>query len=126
MARKTGAGDLRQKLNFQTATPAEDEFGNPLAGGSFATVFADMAEVVPRMGTEIIIASRLQGLQPVTIRVRSHSLTRALNASYRAVDARAGTVYAIVSPPVNTDQQNQFIEMLATVGTQTDSGPTDG
>ena len=73
------------------------------------------------MGSEAIIAARLQGLQPVTIRVRSHGLTRAIDATYRAVDARTGVVYAIVSPAVNLDQKNQAIEMLATVGTQTAS-----
>jgi hypothetical protein len=119
--RKTGAGGLRTRIDFQSKGPSEDEFGNPLPGGPYATVFSDNAEIVPRMGSEAVLAARLQGLQPVTIRVRSNTNTRSLDATYRAVDARTGAVYAITSPPVNTDQKNQYIEMLATSGTQTDA-----
>lgn len=109
------AGNLRSRLNFQQRSISDDGFGNQVTG-DFATVFTDAAEIIPRMGSEPVLASRLQGVQPVTIRVRSHTATRALDASWRAVDARSGAVYSIVSPPVNMSQKNDYIEMLATVG----------
>ena len=116
------AGKLRSRLHFQERAEGVDEFGNPVPGsGEFATVFTDAAEIVPRMGSEPIIAARLQGVQPVTIRARSNSNTRTLTAAFRAVDVRTGTIYAITSPPVNTDQKNDIIEMLATSGTQADA-----
>lgn len=87
--------------------------------GDFATVFEDYAEIIPRMGSEPVMAARLQGLQPVTIRVRSHTATRTLDATWRAV-GRSGEVYSITSPPVNPDQKNKTIDMLATIGGQAD------
>lgn len=111
------AGKLRASLNFQRRTVESDGYGNEVVG-DFATVFTDHAEIIPRMGSEAVMGARLQGLQPVTIKVRSHTATRALDAAWRAVDARSGEVYAITSPPVNTDQKNRYIEMLATIGTQ--------
>jgi head-tail adaptor len=109
------AGTLRARVNFQRRTISDDGFGNEVTG-DFETVFTDAAEITPRMGTEAVMASRLQGVQPVTIRVRSHISTRAVDATWRAVDARFGVVYSIVSPAVNMDQRNAYLEMLATVG----------
>jgi hypothetical protein len=73
------------------------------------------------MGSETVMASRLQGVQPFTIRVRSSTQTRDLDATWRALDARSATVFAIVSPPTSIDQKNAYIDMLATTGTQTDA-----
>ncbi|MDW9463718.1 head-tail adaptor protein [Sinorhizobium meliloti] len=114
------AGRMRAKLHFQQRTTGDDGFGTPTVG-DFATVFTDAAEIIPRMGSEAVMGARLQGLQPVTIRVRSHVATRALDATWRAVDARSGAVYAITSPPVNVSQKNDYIDMLATIGAQADA-----
>lgn len=111
------AGKLRASLNFQRRTIEDDGYGNETVG-DFATVFTDAAEIIPRMGSEAVMGARLQGLQPVTIRVRSHAATRGLDAAWRAVNARTGEVYAITSPPVNVDQKNRYIDMLATIGAQ--------
>lgn len=113
------AGNLRSRLHFQQRATGDDGYGNPVTG-DFATVFTDAAEIIARMGTEAVMASRLQGIQPVTIRVRSHIATRALDATWRATDARSGAVYSIVSPPVNVSQKNDYIDMLATMGGQAD------
>jgi head-tail adaptor len=114
------AGNLRSKLHFQKRGQSDDGFGNAVTG-EFETVFTDAAEIIPRMGSETVMASRLQGVQPFTIRVRSSTQTRELDATWRALDARSATVYAIVSPPTNLDQKNAYIEMLATTGAQTDA-----
>ncbi|MDX0752925.1 head-tail adaptor protein [Sinorhizobium medicae] len=114
------AGKLRSRLHFQQRAVGDDGYGNPVTG-EFATVFTDAAEIIPRMGTEAVMGARLQGLQPVTVRVRSHVATRSLDATWRAVDARSGAVYAITSPPVNVSQKNDYIDMLATIGTQADA-----
>lgn len=113
------AGKFRSRLRFQQRAIGDDGFGAPTVG-DFATVFEDAAEIIPRMGSEAVMASRLQGLQPVTIRVRSSTQTRGLDATWRAVDARSGAVYSITSPPVNVDQGNRNIDMLATIGVQAD------
>lgn len=112
------AGKLRSLLQFQQRTVGDDGFGNPTVG-DFATVFEDAAEIIPRMGTEAVMGARLQGLQPVTIRVRSHVATRGLDSTWRAV-GRDGQIYSIVSPPVSISQKNDWIDMLATIGSQVD------
>ncbi|MBY3386402.1 head-tail adaptor protein [Rhizobium laguerreae] len=114
------AGNLRSKLHFQQRGQSDDGYGGTVVG-EYSTVFTDAAEIIPRMGTETVIASRLQGVQPFTIRVRSSTQTRELDATWRALDARTTTVYSIVSPPTNLDQKNAYIEMLATTGVQTDA-----
>ncbi|WP_183853759.1 head-tail adaptor protein [Rhizobium sp. BK456] len=114
------AGKLRSRLQFQKRGESDDGFGNTVTG-EFETVFIDAAEIIPRMGSETAMASRLQGIQPYTIRVRSSSQTREIGATWRAVDQRSSTVYSIVSPPTNLDQKNAYIEFLATTGAQTDA-----
>jgi head-tail adaptor len=114
------AGKLRSRLHFQQRTTGDDGYGG-IVVGEISTVFTDAAEIIPRMGSEAVMGARLQGLQPVTIRVRSHVATRVLDATWRAVDARSGAVYAITSPPVNVSQKNDYIDMLATIGTQADA-----
>jgi len=109
---------MRARLSFQQRTTGDDGFGTPVVG-DFAEVFQDFAEITPRMGSEAVMASRLNGLQPVTIKVRSHTKTRAIDTTWRAV-GRGSEVYSITSPPINSDQKNDWIEMLATVGTQVD------
>jgi head-tail adaptor len=112
------AGKLRSRLEFQRREVSDDGYGNEITG-DFATVFEDMAEINPRMGSEPVLAARLQGLQPVTIRVRSSAQTRTVDATWRARDKRTGAIYAIVSPSADIDQKNRMLDMLATVGGQT-------
>lgn len=114
------AGNLRSKLHFQRRGQSDDGFGNTVTG-EFETGFTDAAEIIPRMGSEAVMSSRLQGVQPFTVRVRSSTQTRELDATWRAIDARIGAVYSIVSPPTNLDQKNAYIEILATTGAQTDA-----
>lgn len=112
------AGKLRSRLEFQRRDNSDDGYGTEFTG-EFVTVFEDAAEIIPRMGSEPVLSARLQGLQPVTIRVRSSSQTRAMDATWRAVDKRTGAIYAIVSPVADMDQRNRMLDMLATVGGQT-------
>ena len=107
------------RMAFQQKTVGDDGFGGA-AAGPYATVFEEFAEIIPRLGTEPVLASRLQGIQPVTLRVRSNLRTRTIDATWRAVVG--STVYAIVSPPINANSKNDFIDMLATVGGQTADG----
>lgn len=115
------AGKLRYRLHFQKRAVTDDGFGQQTYGG-FETEFTCAADVIPRFGTEPVMASRLQGIQPVTIRIRSSVAARVVDASWRAVDARSGAVYAIVSPPMNADQKNAMLDMLATAGGQSADG----
>jgi head-tail adaptor len=112
------AGKLRSRLEFQKREVSDDGYGTP-STGDFATVFEDAAEIIPRMGSEPVLSARLQGLQPVTIRVRSSTQTRFVDATWRARDKRTGTIYAITSPAADPEQKNRMLDMLATTGGQT-------
>ena len=112
--KQRGAGGLREKLAFQRRTESDDGFGQ-VTVGDFQTVFEEYAELTARMGSEAVMASRLQGVQPYTAKIRSSVRARDIDATWRAV-GRDGAVYSIVSPPVNSDQRNAYIEFLVTVG----------
>lgn len=62
------------------------------------------------------MASRLTGQQPVTITVRRSSLTRDINAGWRAMDVRTGEFYAITSPAADMAQDGATLELMAVSG----------
>lgn len=112
-----GAGALRRSLSFQVRSAFQDQYGNTVTG-DFATQFTVDAQVKPRMGSEPIINQRLQGVQPVTITVRSSSQTRQITPAWRAVDSRDGTKIYNLRTAV-ADEKNRYIEMLADDGPAT-------
>lgn len=115
MAKAPSAGAMRERMHFQRKEALDDGMGNEVSG-SFQTVFTDAAELVPLRGGESVMASRLTGVQPYIVRVRSSTRTRAVGADWRIVDARSGAVYAITSPPTNQDQKNAWIDIMVTQG----------
>lgn len=115
MARKTGAGSMREKLHFQRRGVLDDGYGNETAG-PFETVFTDAAEVIPLKGGDNVQGARLTGVQPFIVRVHGSARTRAVGAEWQIVDARSGAVYAITAPPINPDQKNAYIDIMATMG----------
>lgn len=109
------AGKLSSRIAFQKREKADDGFGMEVVG-DFVTQFTVWAQLTPRLGSETVIAARLQGVQPYTIRVRMSSQTRLIDATWRAVNAATGQAYSIVSPPVDIDQKNAYLDILATSG----------
>jgi hypothetical protein len=113
--KKPSAGAMRQKVSFQRRSVIDDNLGNELAG-PFETVFTDAAEFIPLRGGEQVMGSRLSGIQPFIVRVRSSIQTRAVGADWQIVDVRSGVVYAITAPPTNQDQKNAWLDIMATQG----------
>ena len=114
MAKRNGAGAMRQKIHFQRRTIVDDGYGNEVA--DLETVFTDAAEFVPLRGGEAVMGARLTGIQPFIVRVHSSTQTRAVGPDWQVVDARSGVVYAITAPPVNTDQKNAYLDIMVTQG----------
>lgn len=112
---ESDGGGLRFRLHFQKRGTDDDGFGNPVAG-PYETVFTQRAKMIARMGTETVMASRLQGVQPYTVRIRYSAQAAEVTADWRIVDARNGRVFAIKAPPVNVDGENRWIEILAAEG----------
>jgi head-tail adaptor len=107
-----GAGDLQDRVAFDQRDEAANEYGS--VEGDFAEQFEVAAQIRYLRGTEPVIAQRLQGVQPVIIRVRSSTQTRAVDASWRARDARAGTIFNIRS--VTPSDDRAWIDFLCEAG----------
>lgn len=102
------AGSLRDKVALQRR--GEDANGDRL--GPWETVVDRSAEIINLRGGEPVMAQRLQGEQPVVIAVYACSVTRQIDNSWRAINARTQQVYDIASAPESEDRV--WIEMLAT------------
>lgn len=109
-----GAGDLRDRLRFEKRAATQDEYGNAVTG-EFASQFIRSVQIMPLKGGEDVIASRLQGTQPVIIIARFDTMTRTVTPEWRAVHVADGTVYAIRTA-VDMDRKHQWIEMMAEAG----------
>ncbi|MDB5733343.1 MAG: phage head-tail adaptor [Variovorax sp.] len=110
----TASGDLRDRMRFERRAVTADEYGNDVAG-AFEPQFTRWAQLVPARGSEQVIASRLEGVQPVTVRVRWDSQTGSITPDWRAVDTRSGRVYAIKTA-ADPDRRRQWMEMLCVSG----------
>ncbi|MBO9194331.1 head-tail adaptor protein [Rhizobium sp. 16-449-1b] len=115
MAKPTGSGALRERLHFQSRAMVDDGYGNEQAG-DFATVFTTAARLTPIKGSEPVIASRLAGVQPYIISIRSCVAARAVTTAWRAVDARNPSRIFNITSAANVDEKNAYIDMMATQG----------
>lgn len=113
---------MREKLHFQKRQLEPDPWGGDPRPGDFATVFTEPARLKPGLGSETIIASRLAGIQPYTVTVRSSTRTRGVSTAWRVVDARGpqppnekARVFAIKSI-VNPDEKGRYIDLVVVEG----------
>lgn len=111
--KRAGAGSLSERIGFEAEVEGDDGYGGVVVG--FAEQFVEPARLEPRVGSEPVIASRLQGLQPYTMTVRSNERTRTITSAWQARNKRSGVVYSIKAA-VNIDERNQWIEMLVVQG----------
>ncbi len=83
--------------------------------GPWGPITTVWARIQPLKGSETVLEQRLQGVQPFVIYVRASSVTRAIDNSYRAVDARdASRVFDITAPPILTEDRRE-VQILATL-----------
>jgi head-tail adaptor len=107
-------GQLRERVAFQVREFVDDEMGNPQSG-EFTDVYECAARIVPKLGGETVLASRLTGTQPMLITVRKCRALDDLGTDWRLRDVRTGVVYDIKSIS-NPDEQKKYLEMLAVSG----------
>lgn len=117
MAKKPSAGAMREKIEFQVKVTSPDEYGNEQT--EWQTQFTAAAELIPLKGSEAVISSRLSGIQPYVLRIRSHSAARSVNTAWRAIDARNPARIFNITSAANIDQKNAYIDMMATQGVAT-------
>lgn len=115
-AKRSGAGSLSELVVFQVQEEVDDGFGG--VSGQWVDKFTEPARMAPRLGSETVIASRLQGVQPFLLTVRSSSRSRLVTPAWRVYDKRAGVTAGKpnrlfnIKTAVNVDERNGFLEML--------------
>jgi head-tail adaptor len=107
------AGELRERVAFDRRALVSDGYGNE--EGDWEEQFVEPARIRPLRGGEQVMASRLQGVQPVIIKVRVSSKTRQIETDWRARDVRTNVIYALHTT-ANTDEKKKYFEILATAG----------
>lgn len=107
---------MREKIHFQQREWADDGWGNGGYTGPFATVFTESARLKPGLGSETIIAARLQGTQPYTVTVRSSNRTRLVDPSWQLVDARNADRKFNITSLVNPDERDRYIDLVVVEG----------
>lgn len=107
---RSTTGTLNHRVTFMKREEIDDGFGG--TRGDWVDQFTVAARLKPRMGSETVIASRLQGVQPYTITVHSSNRTRQITPAWQAKNTHTGEVYDIKSI-INPDERNQYLEMLA-------------
>lgn len=101
------AGLLRERPRFQQR--AIDVNGDPL-GDWVEPGVTVWARIVPMKGSEPVIQARLQGVQPLSVSIRSSSVTRQITSAWRMV--WKGVNYNVKSPPA-PDERNVFLNFVA-------------
>lgn len=109
----TRSGDLTERIAFDQRVETDDGYGGKIGG--FEEQFVVAAEIVYLRGGEQVMAARMEGRQPVIIRIRSSSDAWSIDTNWRARDARYGTEYAIKSvAPARDDAR--FVDITAVTG----------
>lgn len=112
------AGALRERVRFQRRPNEDDGFGNPQSG-EFTDVHECAARIMPKLGSETVLASRLSGIQPFLVTVRMCSVLADLAADWRLVDARNSDRVFNIKSFSNPDEHRQYLELLVEQGTAT-------
>lgn len=118
----TTAGQLREKIAFDSRGPhVGPDDGN--TQGAFEERFVVSARRQDLRGGETVMASRLEGRQPVLLTVRSTSLTKQITTDWQARDARSGSfvggkwtgiTYAIKA--INPTEDRAWIDIIVEAG----------
>jgi len=105
---------LRDSVAFDKRTP--DIVGDAgITPGDWVEQFKERAAVTWLRGSEPVIAQRLQGVNPVVVRVRSSARTRLIDSSWRVrLKGRNNLALSIVS--LMPDQRDFYIEITCQAG----------
>lgn len=107
-----GAGRLNQRFRFESRAEQSDGAGNTVS--NWVARFVTAAARQNLKGGEAVMASRLEGRQPVILRIRVSTDSRAVTTDWRAVDARSGEAFNIRSKTETDDRL--YFDMLCESG----------
>ncbi|WP_283195495.1 head-tail adaptor protein [Rhizobium sp. AN80A] len=122
---KRDAGRLKEKVAFDERADQDDGSGN--IQGGFVEKFQRRAGFTFLRGGESVVASRLEGRQPIVVRLRRDSDTLKIQQDWRMRDTRNGAwqgvgderywdgpIYAVRSIAVTDDRQ--FLDVMVESG----------
>jgi hypothetical protein len=123
--RNSDAGQLYEKVAFDERATQSDGYGN--GQGNFVEQFQRRAGFTYMRGGETVLASRLEGRQPIVVRVRRDSDTLKIQPDWRMRDARngawqgadderywTGPTYAVRS--IIATEDRQFLDIMVESG----------
>lgn len=97
------SGDLRDLVAFEEPSESSDAGG--IISGSWTERFRRLVAIDNARGNEAVIAQRLQGVNPVTIRVRMSTATRGVTSAWRIRHVLSGEYYNIRSVIPKPDRE---------------------
>ncbi len=111
--KRKGSGALSERVAFLQQVEGDNSYGGVTIG--WQSVFEEAGRLEPKLGSEPVVAGRLQGVQPYLLTVRSSARTRAVTPAWRVRNVRTGREYNIKTS-VNVDERNAYLEMLVVEG----------
>jgi SPP1 family predicted phage head-tail adaptor len=103
------AGSLRNRVTIQENATLKDNTGSQKP--VWVDVFSTHAAIKPLSGRELIASQAENSEISVRIVIRYRT---GVTASMRVVHGE--TIYAIVSPPINTDMRNTELQIMCAAG----------
>lgn len=103
-----GAGELRERVTFQQR--GEDANGDRL--GDWEAGFTVSARVRALRGSEPVLQSRLQGVQPYSVTIRDSTAARQITTAWRAVWGGRHLNIRAIAP----DERGAFIDLMMEYG----------
>ena len=115
------AGALRSRVSFYQRKSVADGNGRNVAGYADPADLTVRANIRPKLAGDGILTARLAGITYANITVRQSDATRAIDVTWKAVDADSGQNYAIkskIDPDAGAPQQGSWFEFLCEAGTR--------
>jgi SPP1 family predicted phage head-tail adaptor len=116
----SGGGQLRSQIVFSERVSSLDLYGNEVA--DWIERFSTRAQFLPMKGGEDVLAARLEGRQPVVIRIRQSPEARAVTPDWKVQNVDNGVEFnirGIIDPEEGTSQHGRWLDILAESGVAT-------
>lgn len=107
-------GQMRERVRFAKRDRVKDGYGNRVSS-AFTALFERSAQFIMKPGSEVALAARLEGKQPLTMIVRLDRQTREITPSWAVQDARTGVIYAIQAV-ADMDRRGQWLTLVCMGG----------
>lgn len=106
------AGELRERISFWMQAESPTSYG--IAAGDWVLQFTVAARIRPLLGSEPVLAQRLNGVQPVVITIRANDNARRIDTSWQARNARTGIAYQIRA--ITPGEKRDYLDLLSESG----------